>query len=322
MAIMARVLGIPARVAVGFLAPDPGTGASTYVYTAHDLHAWPELYFDGAGWVRFEPTPAGRAGDVPVATPGSARAPRRTRPQSAEPSQGASSNLPDNRIPVEETDVTTGDFAGSGGGSGRWLLAGGAVLLGALLLVGALAPPRGPRPAARAPARQRRPRAGLGRAARHRGRPGHRLARRPVTARHSQPTGRPARHAGRPGDTRASGARRRDRAATPSSPCDRLVHELELQRYARPGSPADHATVRTDTESVLTALVGGAAGSARRRASWWPRSVLGRSAAGPGVPARRRSRRRTAGSWTTPAPVAVGVTGRRWPSLRPSAERQ
>ena len=38
------------------------------------MHAWPELYFDGAGWVRFEPTPAGRADDVPAYTvPGSAR---------------------------------------------------------------------------------------------------------------------------------------------------------------------------------------------------------------------------------------------------------
>ena len=58
MALMARILGIPARVAVGFLSPDRVSGtSSTYVYSAHDLHAWPELYFSGVGWVRFEPTP-------------------------------------------------------------------------------------------------------------------------------------------------------------------------------------------------------------------------------------------------------------------------
>lgn len=60
MAAMARVLGIPARVAVGFT---PGNGSALadgrmlYTVTTHDLHAWPELYFADIGWVRFEPTP-------------------------------------------------------------------------------------------------------------------------------------------------------------------------------------------------------------------------------------------------------------------------
>jgi transglutaminase-like putative cysteine protease len=58
MALMARTLGIPARVAVGFLSPQPVQGrSSTYVYSSHDLHAWPELYFSGVGWTPFEPTP-------------------------------------------------------------------------------------------------------------------------------------------------------------------------------------------------------------------------------------------------------------------------
>lgn len=56
MAIMARLEGIPARVNVGFTAgrqlPD-----GTWSVTLHDAHAWPELYFSGAGWVPFEPTP-------------------------------------------------------------------------------------------------------------------------------------------------------------------------------------------------------------------------------------------------------------------------
>lgn len=69
MAIMARVLGIPSRVAVGYLRGEqqqPGF----WVVRAHDAHAWPELYFDGIGWVRFEPTPAVRTGSPPVYTLG------------------------------------------------------------------------------------------------------------------------------------------------------------------------------------------------------------------------------------------------------------
>jgi hypothetical protein len=32
------------------------------VVTLHDAHAWPELWFEGVGWVRFEPTPGGGDG--------------------------------------------------------------------------------------------------------------------------------------------------------------------------------------------------------------------------------------------------------------------
>jgi transglutaminase-like putative cysteine protease len=67
MAVMARTLGIPARVAVGFLAPTQASDGS-YVYSSHDMHAWPELYFAGAGWVRFEPTPAVRGTAAPSYT--------------------------------------------------------------------------------------------------------------------------------------------------------------------------------------------------------------------------------------------------------------
>ena len=64
MAVMARELDIPARVAVGFLQPEQ-VDDDTWVYSSHDLHAWPELFFSGSGWVRFEPTPSTRASGVP-----------------------------------------------------------------------------------------------------------------------------------------------------------------------------------------------------------------------------------------------------------------
>jgi transglutaminase-like putative cysteine protease len=63
MALMARIVGIPTRVAVGFL---PGTKkGSEWVVTSNDMHAWPELYFAGYGWVRYEPTPSEQTGAPP-----------------------------------------------------------------------------------------------------------------------------------------------------------------------------------------------------------------------------------------------------------------
>ncbi|MFS0697853.1 DUF3488 and DUF4129 domain-containing transglutaminase family protein [Streptomyces nitrosporeus] len=57
MAAMARTLGIPARVAVGFT-PGTAKGDGSMTVGLKDAHAWPELYFEGVGWARFEPTPS------------------------------------------------------------------------------------------------------------------------------------------------------------------------------------------------------------------------------------------------------------------------
>ncbi|GAB7191133.1 DUF3488 and transglutaminase-like domain-containing protein [Kineococcus sp. NUM-3379] len=66
MAVMARSLGIPARVAIGFLPGD--RSGENWLISAQDAHAWPELYFEGTGWVRFEPTPATRTSLAPAWT--------------------------------------------------------------------------------------------------------------------------------------------------------------------------------------------------------------------------------------------------------------
>ncbi|MCF6523016.1 transglutaminaseTgpA domain-containing protein [Streptomyces sp. JJ36] len=57
MAAMSRTLGIPARVAVGFT-PGTQTSGERLAVGLQDAHAWPELYFEGVGWTRFEPTPS------------------------------------------------------------------------------------------------------------------------------------------------------------------------------------------------------------------------------------------------------------------------
>jgi transglutaminase-like putative cysteine protease len=68
MAAMARSLGIPARVAIGFTPGEQQADGSWKVGTKN-AHAWPELYFSGVGWLRFEPTPhVGFTPDYTVAT--------------------------------------------------------------------------------------------------------------------------------------------------------------------------------------------------------------------------------------------------------------
>lgn len=59
-AVMARTLDMPSRIVVGYL---PGTltgrvvdGESVATVLSSQLHAWPEVYFAGIGWVPFEPT--------------------------------------------------------------------------------------------------------------------------------------------------------------------------------------------------------------------------------------------------------------------------
>lgn len=55
-AVLARIVGLPARLAVGFttgtLGPD-----ETYQVGSDDVHTWPEVLLGDLGWVRFEPTP-------------------------------------------------------------------------------------------------------------------------------------------------------------------------------------------------------------------------------------------------------------------------
>jgi len=55
MAVMLRLLGIPARVAVGFTSGTYTEGI--WEVTDHNAHAWVEVWFPGHGWVSFDPTP-------------------------------------------------------------------------------------------------------------------------------------------------------------------------------------------------------------------------------------------------------------------------
>jgi len=58
MVIMARSVGLPARLAVGYATGSYDAETDAYHVTLAEAHSWPEIYFSGFGWIPFEPTPA------------------------------------------------------------------------------------------------------------------------------------------------------------------------------------------------------------------------------------------------------------------------
>jgi transglutaminase-like putative cysteine protease len=63
-ALLLRLAGVPARVVVGFATGVPGPGGRFTVRDV-DAHAWIEVYFQGYGWVAFNPTPPAAPATIP-----------------------------------------------------------------------------------------------------------------------------------------------------------------------------------------------------------------------------------------------------------------
>ena len=149
MATLARLLGIPARVAYGFTAGTAESGNS-WLVTTHDAHAWPELYFQGFGWLRFEPTPAGSAAGQGTATvPGytlpvgsSGQSPGQSATGLAPGAQGGSANRNaaalSGRLHFPLGGVSGAGAGASGGGLNVWEILG--LCVAGLLVIGAIAP--------------------------------------------------------------------------------------------------------------------------------------------------------------------------------------
>ncbi len=276
MAVMGRTLGIPSRVAVGFLRPAPGGAPHTYIYSTHDMHAWPEMYFEGVGWVRFEPTPQARTGEAPGYTrPGAL-------PQQQTPTDTPSASAPgQNRF--DQPSASPSTAAGGGGAGSRGGLQGLLVgFVGALLVLLALALPR----LARDGLRRARWSGATGPAALVEA--GWAELRDSATdlgvAWDDQVTLRTrardlVRSFGSPDaePDALTGAPHRGPAANPEAAqaLDRLVRLLERARYARGASApsAGRGEVRRDTELCVAALRAGARRSRRTRATWLPTSL-------------------------------------------------
>jgi transglutaminase-like putative cysteine protease len=262
MAVMGRTLGIPSRVVVGFLHPQSAGQPGTWVYTTDDLHAWPEMYFSGYGWVIFDPTPAVRTGAAPAYT-------RQQLPQHASPTTVPTPTPSSKHAPKDEKLQQPAAATGSGPGPMLWLPVGAGVLV--LLLLASS--PRLVRDARR--------RAWLRPG---QGAPG--LAAGAWAELHATavdlglpwPAGRSARETGRVLARHVGGD---DLVAL-----EELVGFVERARYARPFDLDDveERAVTGQVEQVSRALTEAASRGRRRLATLLPPSVLRRSQRAP-VPA-------------------------------------
>ncbi|ROP61297.1 DUF3488 and transglutaminase-like domain-containing protein [Curtobacterium sp. PhB115] len=137
MAVMARTLGIPSRIAVGYRAGAPQEDGE-YTVSNRQLHSWPELYIQGAGWVAFEPTPD--SDDAATPSTEATETPTAASPETPLPA-------PDQSAPAESSASATpsasalpgaaGGTTGTGGGPAG-LLFGAVVVLLLLLAPGAV----------------------------------------------------------------------------------------------------------------------------------------------------------------------------------------
>jgi transglutaminase-like putative cysteine protease len=90
MAVLLRCAGIPARYVEGYALSSRPKSGTIYTVTNDKAHAWVEVYFEGVGWIPFEPTSSfgnsfygnrtSASGKSPYSKFGDGRDPNRTRP--------------------------------------------------------------------------------------------------------------------------------------------------------------------------------------------------------------------------------------------------
>ncbi|SBV30920.1 Transglutaminase-like enzyme, putative cysteine protease [Micromonospora krabiensis] len=123
-AVLGRLTGLPTRVVVGFRSTGDGP------VRAGDAYAWPEVLFDGLGWVPFDPMPR------PDQEPRPVEEDFRPKPEDPPPSEAPAPTLEPTASPEPAADAAGPDTNGGlstpallGGGTGGLLLLVGAVLL-------------------------------------------------------------------------------------------------------------------------------------------------------------------------------------------------
>jgi transglutaminase-like putative cysteine protease len=136
MAVMLRLADVPARVVLGYTHGVPNA-SGTFTITTNDAHAWVEAYFDGIGWIPFDPTPA--TGEPGASTSNLPWAPRGGNSDHAKStvSSSSSNSVPVHRSTQPTAHAPTPSHATAAGASGvpAWLLAVVVILAIALVLL-------------------------------------------------------------------------------------------------------------------------------------------------------------------------------------------
>lgn len=246
MAVMARAIDIPSRIAVGYA---PGQvlgvrdGETVYVNTSDDLHAWTELFFEGAGWIRFDPTTS-------IGSATSFQEPASALPEGSDESTGSTGGRDRNEGATQDRRS-----AAAKGTAPRTLAVAGGVVLLVLAAPGVL----------RVLRRRRRLQRGA-------------QSAEPLW-RELEDVARDLRLDVSDTDTpRGFASRLSSRPGIDDQALERLLLRVERERFARsPGEPAAHAVA--DTVSLISALRTASPPADRWRARLLPRSLGSRPAA-------------------------------------------
>ncbi|HET8842731.1 MAG TPA: transglutaminase domain-containing protein [Ktedonobacteraceae bacterium] len=110
MIVMARLMGIPARMANGFSQGHYDARQKVWIVDGSDAHSWVQIYFPAYGWVNFDPTPGFVGGNE--ANPSVTPSPNGTQT----PTANDPTHTPQNPTPGPQVTATAP--AGSGGASG------------------------------------------------------------------------------------------------------------------------------------------------------------------------------------------------------------
>jgi Transglutaminase-like enzymes, putative cysteine proteases len=129
MAIFLREVGIPSRIADGYLPGERDVRTGQETLRSLDRHEWVEVYFPGYGWVPFDPT----GGSVAQLAPLPSGAPIVSASPGATASRGPVSSSRATRDPRNGPEVTYGVASTTGKGPGAGLLGAIAVLLAIIL---------------------------------------------------------------------------------------------------------------------------------------------------------------------------------------------
>ncbi|MGY2004640.1 transglutaminase family protein [Blastococcus sp. SYSU DS1024] len=257
MAVLVRQAGLPARVALGYTPGDAGPDG-TRLITSDDAHAWVEVYFQGSGWVPFDPTPL--AVDRQVELPWSPRTTTQERADAA-PAVPAPPVAPQpaaprtDRLPQAAPQVAAPTQPGAD--RGPLLIGAGALALGVVVLAA---------PGCARALQRRRRLAGDGTWAELR-------ATATDLGVHLHPSWTPRRVADALALTLTRGPGGPSVESSVAA-VRRLARAEEAASYGRPGSTRPDAELQTALRTARRGLLGARPRAVRVRALLWPHSLV------------------------------------------------